>query len=331
MAYPDTFVRVSEEWVCKVLPYFGIGTKEYLKAGHAALVLIENETGHAAYYDFGRYITPKGKGRVRSAVTDAELEIPFKARIDDLGQLLNLKDLLLWLEANPKKTHGDGRLVASVCDEVDHEAAKNYILSLQGRGSIPYGAFVKEGSNCSRFVTDTILASTNNKKIISALKKNKQFTPSTVGNVEKAASEVVYQVHDGDIRTYNSSALKENLTNYFHKKPKTVVPAAGQTAGKVPKNAHYLEGIGSGAFFTLHDEHTSLGAYRIKRYAEDGVKDFEGVFKVSDFSFDSSLPFQFVYDSNCNYCHVEQLKKIFRFDLVKEQQVINSVREAHSA
>ena len=81
LAYPDTFVTMSDEWICKLLPLVGLGTRDYIKAGHAALILIENRTGVARYFDFGRYVTPKGHGRVRGANTDAELEIPFKAEI----------------------------------------------------------------------------------------------------------------------------------------------------------------------------------------------------------------------------------------------------------
>ena len=47
LAFPDTFVRMSDEFMCKVLPLLGIGTRTHVKAGHAALVLVENETGNA--------------------------------------------------------------------------------------------------------------------------------------------------------------------------------------------------------------------------------------------------------------------------------------------
>jgi len=49
LAFPDTFVTMSTEWVCKLLPLLGLGTRDYIKAGHAALVLIENKTGQALF------------------------------------------------------------------------------------------------------------------------------------------------------------------------------------------------------------------------------------------------------------------------------------------
>ena len=88
---------MSDELLVKLLPLVGLGTGNYIKAGHAALVLIENKTGKATYYDFGRYITPKGYGRVRGQNTDVELAIPFKAKIKN-DQLKNLDQFLLWLD-----------------------------------------------------------------------------------------------------------------------------------------------------------------------------------------------------------------------------------------
>ncbi len=95
LAFPDTFVTVTDEWFCKFLPLVGLGTREYIKAGHAALILVENKTGNAAYYDFGRYVTPEGLGRVRGANTDAELTLPFKANIKQ-GRIENLSDFLFY-------------------------------------------------------------------------------------------------------------------------------------------------------------------------------------------------------------------------------------------
>ncbi|WP_449343014.1 DUF6695 family protein [Sungkyunkwania multivorans] len=317
MAYPDTYVRISDDWICKILPYVGIGTRQYLKAGHAALVLIENATGLAKYYDFGRYITPNGKGRVRSAVTDIELQLPFSATIDRSHRLSNLEQFLLWLEANPKKTHGDGRLIASVCEFIDHEKAEKFILELQGRGSVRYSAF-KDGSNCSRFVTDTILQATDNSRIISALKRNKRFTPSTVGNVEKAATGQIFMVQNGQIEYYNGSAFKENITNYFHRRPNRRVQIRPiWTADKRPK-LHFLSGIGSSAYFSVELLEEDHGIFSIKRYDEERIQDFEGCFKVDDNSFNIHASHQFVYDSNCQYCHIEQNNKVYRFDKIEE-------------
>ena len=335
MAFPDTFVTMSDEWICRVLPLVGLGTREYIKAGHSAMVLIENATGKANYYDFGRYITPKGHGRVRSAETDAELKIPFKASMDSAGQLTNLDRFLGWLDAHPEKTHGQGRLLASVCEAIDYEKAHKHILALQSRGSIPYGAFHKQGSNCSRFVTDTILAATDSSEIQRGLNFNKKFTPSTVGNVEKAATDhAVYEVFQGEVKLFEGTAFKENLRNYFDKKnpnasngiafaePSDRKPAIGA-------HAQYLSGTGSGAWFELSSEQLPAHHYRIKRYSDSCELDFDGVYVSKEF--DATLPYQFTYDSHCSYCHVLQNNQKLKLELLARYAEFNSLQKVHSA
>ncbi len=314
LAFPDTFVKMSDELLCKFLPLVGLGTRHYIKAGHAALVLINNASGIAQYYDFGRYVTPDGLGRVRSAITDTELEIPFKAEISAAGVLENTNQFLLWLDANPDKTHGSGRLLASVCDKIDYNKSLNYILELQNRGSIPYGAFAKTGSNCSRFVTETLLAGTSDSKIIKRLKWNKKFTPSTVGNVEKAATEsAIVQVYNGVVSPFNGSALKENLKNYFDKKHgKTKVEPE---LNKPSKNAQLLTGIGSSAWFELHKNGHKDAHFEVRRYNQDLVLDFKGEFKAIG-NLNHKEPYRFVYDSHCAFCHIEQDNRIIRLEKV---------------
>ena len=65
LAYPETIVMVADEWYSPFMKYIGIGKKNYVRAGHAALVLINIETGILEYHDFGRYITSEPNGRVR--------------------------------------------------------------------------------------------------------------------------------------------------------------------------------------------------------------------------------------------------------------------------
>ncbi len=311
--------------MCKLLPLVGLGTRSHIKAGHAALVLIENATGNSFYYDFGRYITPPGKGRVRGANTDVELEIPFRATFTN-NSLENLKDFLLWLDAHPEKTHGSGRLVASLCEDIHFDKALTYINSLQDQGSVPYKAFGKVGSNCARFVTETILSATDNTSIRKHLLHNKKFTPSTVGNVEKSANSGIFQVLDGKITNYDSSALRENLTNYFDKK----VPETYEVSPEAitpPEGSQLLTGTGSSAYFKLEQQAHQL---RITRYTENGEQDFQGLAEIPS-GFDAAQEFQFVYDSNCAYCTVKQSGDTFRLELTPVKEDFNSAQRVHSA
>lgn len=312
IAYPDTFVRYSEVGCQKsIMSALGLGRNGYIKAGHALLLLIENSTGVIQYFDFGRYITPPEHGRVRSAVTDIELEIPLKAQINASGEIENISDILLWLEAHPEKTHGEGRMVASICNEINYEKAYAFITNLQNKGSVPYKTFGNIGSNCSRLVTDALIHSTTNKKIIRYLKRISKFTPSPLGNVQKGANgSPIYNVFKGQLSLYENSVLKENLTNYFD------VNTPNYTSVTLPKrvdNKYLLEGIGASAYFELQ---LNDNVYTISRYTPDLIKDFQGNFSIDNNAFDIYKEYEFIYDSNCNYCHVRQQKVIYRFDKI---------------
>ncbi len=314
IAFPDTFVRYSEE---KVLNYFfplvGLGRKKYIKAGHAILLLIENATGNIQYFDFGRYITPIGKGRVRSARTDVELEIPFKAKISSSGYIENIETILLWLDAHPEKTHGSGRLIASVCHDVNYEKAIGFLNNLQDQGSVPYLTFGNVGSNCSRLVADTLIKSSTDKKIIKVLKRNSSFTPSPLGNVKYGANGgKIYKILHGNVGEYDGHMLKENLTNYFDPR---IPEIANENLDKKKGKAQLLSGIGASAYFEIEvvDDGDN---YLIKRYTPNFCKDFEGEFKVDKLGFDIDKKYTFIYDSNCSYCHIKQAGIVYRFDVV---------------
>jgi len=328
IAFPDTFVKVSDEWQCKLLPLVGLGTYKQIKAGHAALVLIENKTGEAKYYDFGRYVTPNGFGRVRSTETDAELEIPIKAKLIGNGPLENKEQFLRWLEGNPQKTHGSGRMLASVCEDVNFDKAQDYILTLQNRGNVPYRAFSENGSNCARFVTETILASTENKEIIKGLNHIKRFTPSPIGNVDIAESSGVFEVLNGVIVKYSGSIIKENLTNYFHRNKKKTSSLTALV--RLPNTAQKVTGTGSSAWFEIEKAEDLENQYKIKRYNDLHELDYVGLFKTDDY-FDINSRFQFTHNSHCEHCHILQNGSLIKFNKVKTCPEFSKLQKTLSA
>lgn len=304
-AYPDTFVKFSDEWFSKILPYLGLGTSKYIKAGHSALILIENKTGRAYYFDFGRYITPLGHGRVRGAETDVELNTKFDAQITSSNKLENLDDFLIWLSTNPQKTHGEGKLIASLCESVDFKNVLNYIKKTQRKGHIPYKAFGNKGSNCSRFVNDSVLAGIGDKKIYKALKRNKIFTPSPLGIVEKVGDGVNYKVENKSVKECSFKSYKENLFNFFDRNVKV---SSHTMKNKVPENATFLDGTGSRAWFCL-EAFNAKDTFIVSRYNSLGIMDFKGVFKSSR-NLDLATPYKFIYNSNCLYCTIIQNDKM---------------------
>ena len=56
--------------------YDGVAsTNGKYRVGHSAMLLVNGTTNRVHYFDFGRYHTPKGYGRVRDIETDADVEV----------------------------------------------------------------------------------------------------------------------------------------------------------------------------------------------------------------------------------------------------------------
>jgi len=317
LSYPDTVVRPAYgEFSSKIWPLFGVGGKHAVQAGHAAFLLIKKDSSEIEYFDFGRYITSFGKGRVRSKETDPELYIPVNAKFEK-GTLSNLKEILLWVEKHPEKSHGEGRLIATINFEISFSKAKKSIELRINQKEIPYGAFIKGGTNCARFVTDTIIASSTDKKIRSLLKKSNLFTPSPIGNVIKGTStDEIYEVHHQKITFYkNRSILKEYkdcFQNKFDGEPNLIGTELPNKEIFELKNGTWLGGIGSGAWFQI-EEKLEEKYFKIERYTSSGIKDFEGLFTITDTAFNHLKDYQFIYPTSCKEVFIQQKNKTFRF------------------
>ncbi|WP_111308571.1 DUF6695 family protein [Confluentibacter sediminis] len=324
LAYPETIVMVSKEWFSPFLRFFGVGKKNYLRAGHAALVLINKETGVLEYHDFGRYITPEPHGRVRGKDTDNELDFPLKAKIKE-GRIENLNEMLEFLGTHPELTHGDGKLVASVCNVIDYKKARAHITTMQEKHFIRYAAFIKEACNCARFVTDTLMASVTDNKIKKKLKKANWFTPSTVGNVLLANTDNhVFEVSEtGVISKYTGSQKSENIRCFLDKlenhQPNFIGTLMPKPIDDLHEKAQWLSGIAAGAWFELHKT-TNDFHYRFRRLSPHGHIDVDAEYVVDNNLFNYHKPFEFVQYSNCKFFHVKQNETVFRFDRIGENQ-----------
>ncbi|NJB84073.1 DUF6695 family protein [Wenyingzhuangia aestuarii] len=316
LSYPDTVVRPAHtEFSSKIWPLIGVGSKNAVQAGHAALLLINKQSGAVDYYDFGRYITSYGMGRVRSKETDVELEVPLKAIIDN-KELKNIDELLLWLDKHPEKTHGEGRLVASINNQIDYNKAKVFIDDMIAQKEIPYGAFVKNGSNCARFVTDTIINSCACTSVKLKLKTSNLLTPSPIGNAIKGTTEdAVFVVENKEVKHYvNRSVLKEYFTCFTNKFDVELNKIGTELPNKDLfnlENATWLGGIGSGAWFRI--ELATENQFQIARYTAGGSKDYQGNFSCESKGFDLNEFYCFVHPTNCKEAFVYQNNQQFVF------------------
>ena len=151
LAWPEGMVTAAGAWYDRIL-----SKKGKYRVGHSALALVESNSGKVKYFDFGRYHTPKGYGRVRDCETDPDVFV-----IDPIVEeqtILNIEDILLYL-FNMRSTHAKGKLYASVLKDVNFSLAYSEAKKIQNKNMIPYGPFVFGGTNCSRFVADIIRSS----------------------------------------------------------------------------------------------------------------------------------------------------------------------------
>ncbi|WP_430409890.1 DUF6695 family protein [Kordia sp.] len=326
LAYPDTIVMTADEWYSPYLRFIGVGKKKYVRAGHAALVLIDNKTGVLSYHDFGRYITKEPHGRIRGKKRDRELDFPLKANIVR-GKITNLDEILQFLATHPKLTHGDGKLLASVCDAVNYEKALEHIAIMQRRGSMYYAAFKKDSCNCARFVTATLIASLTDNRVRKALKKSTWFTPSTVGNVVLASTQTdIYEVTEKGIGIFTSTSRKETLRCFLDQlkgySPNFTGTLEPKHVQGIAKNAQWLPGIACGSWFEIHPLLATSFSYRIRRIAPYGNIDVDGVFKVNNPTFDIQEPYQFIHNSNCLYCNILQNGTIYYFSFHEDYALL---------
>jgi hypothetical protein len=185
IAWPETPVRRVGVWYDVPMTWVGLCKKNYYKAGHAALVLVDTDAQVFRYFDFGRYHTPHQYGRVRGENTDPELCIPVKPEWDNNKRITNWNSVFMWLNSH-KACHGEGTLYAGIFFDITYLFAAAAVADLQNRQLISYGPFVAGGSNCSRFVRDIIAKSLpwGMKKIMLYLPP--MLTPSTKWNTVPA-------------------------------------------------------------------------------------------------------------------------------------------------
>ncbi len=150
LAFPEEFVAMIPAWYKKPLEWMGLINDEMICAGHSALALINAETGKIEYADFGRYITPFGKGRTRTEITDPECLIEVIAKFDKAGKITNEEEILIYLEAHPDKTHGAGKMYGSFCYGINYTKAQKFIKNIPGMHH-QFGTCLNQGVGTDAF------------------------------------------------------------------------------------------------------------------------------------------------------------------------------------
>lgn len=311
MAWPDQTARGDERWMA-ILKQVGIVKNLNFKVGHAAIVLIHRQTGELAYFDFGRYITPRGYGRARSVDADPRLVLATRAHVHDEGNIANLKDILNELCQIEDATHGGGRLFFSVANGLSYAGAKRFATRIVDQGPIKYGAIATGNNSCSRFVAQVLLAGfANNHHARRRIVLPECIKPSPMSNVVNASPDrTVHCFHEGTLETlrmnrwrslgFQVDQLLHNLSTIKSKNlPSDGEPgniAEPQRPETVPAAAQWLGGIGEGAWFILERDEDN-NAFAVTKYAANGRKEYR-VVCAGNHPVNPDMPYQFTY-----HCH----------------------------
>ena len=320
LAWPDGLVASAYLKYDRIMSWFRLCKNGFYKAGHAAMLLINTDTGQVYYYDFGRYIAERKYGRIRSSKTDPELTFDVQAEVAD-GKITNRREILEYTNQQAH-THGEGTLYAGFYEGFDFQRVKRFIERRQRRCQIKYGAFTVGGTNCSRFVSQTIA------KFLPLNKKLKFLypwygTPSPLGNIFNSPEQKMYIVKEGNIREMDVSQwitqykiLKRKITFGDHYRKK--VPELHQSRkghfkptnrpSNVGAGAHWLGGIGSGAWHEI----TKIEAHRVffRRVQQDGHVDAERWF-VTPKNFDAYADYVFEHGTDCSRLFIRQNRERF--------------------
>lgn len=312
IAWPDVTARGDESWMAW-LKRLGIVKNLNFRVGHAAIVSIHRLSGTLAYYDFGRYVSPRGYGRARSAVSDPRLALRTQAQFGPGGEISNLHDILAELHQLEYATHGGGRLFFAIATALSNTSATRWAQGIVDRGPVKYGAIARGNNSCSRFVAQFLLAGLPmGHPARRRLVLPESLKPSPMSNVVNASpGGMVHCYQNGVLESaamtrWQSLRFQVDLLLHNFSKVKARLLPCDRRPGSmdepnrprsVPKAAHWLGGIGEGAWYLL-DYAADEAAFQVVRYGVDGTEDYRANC-TSDQSIDPDKPYRFTYQ--CHY------------------------------
>ncbi len=316
--WPDATIRGDEAWMM-FFKKIGIVKNLNFKVGHTGIVLVDHVTGKMLFYDFGRYITPRGYGRARSVESDPLLKINIHATFEN-HEISNLEEILNYFETLKEPMYGEDDVYFSVVQDINFSLAKTYADKWVKIGTYPYGAVARNNNNCSRFITRVLMESSDTFNFLHKINFPETLKASPMSNLVNTSP-------DGMIYSYNQTEglrkikmtrwssfwflLKQLRDNISSKKasllPDDSHPGAMTSFRKpenIPHNATYLGGVGDGAWFSVMP--VSPNAIVVTRFTSLGKEEYTVTAKTSDYNLDINLPIQITYDSHFMVTHIIQ-------------------------
>lgn len=334
LTWPDATIRGDEKWMM-FFKKIGIVKNLNFKVGHTGVVIINHGTGEMYFYDFGRYITPRGYGRARSHFSDPLLEIKLKANLLN-DEIQNLKEIIEHFEHLKPAMYGEGKLFFSIVKDINFSLAKAYGDQCVEEGTYPYGAVAHDNNNCSRFITRMLIKSSEKFHIWHKINLPETIKSSPVSNLINAVSDRMiysYTPEQGIIKFRMNRfqslwfLIKQLGDNVFSSKadllPTDQIIGAVKYNSKpisVPKEAMYLGGVGDGAWYTVNQQENKH--FIIKRFTSSGKLEYVVLGECEE-SFDPQKEFEIAYDSHLLFTHIIQGNKKLRIKHLKQLEKKN--------
>ncbi|GHE45826.1 DUF6695 family protein [Sphingobacterium griseoflavum] len=343
IAWPDKTARGDEKWMA-FLKRMGIVKNLNFRVGHAAILLIERRTGAIQYFDFGRYLVPRGYGRPRSFHFDPRLIVETRAQFNKDGDIQNLADIFEELSGNEKATHGGGRTFFSISKGLSFSRGQAYAERLVSNGPVLYGAFARNNNSCSRFVaqilTEAMPEKDKRRKKILYPESLKASPMSNVVNAAENGRVYIHQHHNIQTLVMGRAAsmrfqfdlLKDNFT---HQGAKSL--AADDIAGlvayserprSVASHAQWLGGIGEGAWFSL--QHVSGSLYEVTKHDADGQLLYTRHMECLQ-HFDMLEDYAFTYHFSFEAHSISQNDQLYLFRAIAEEKTAQNLKQANEA
>src|SRR5690606_664339 len=155
LTWPDATIRGDEQWMM-FFKKIGLVKNLNFKVGHTGIIIVKHDTGDMYFYDFGRYIAPRGYGRARSKFSDPLLEIKVKTKV--IGNELDyLQEIYEHLELLKSAMYVEVKLLFLIVTNINfHTSNKNddeWVLL----GTYPYVDEARNNNTCSRFITHMLI------------------------------------------------------------------------------------------------------------------------------------------------------------------------------
>ncbi len=309
LAWPETYCKQANAWYDKLMRLLGFNNDYFYQAGHAAVLLVEKNGEKCHYFDFGRYHSPFGTGRVRSDQTDPELEVKTKPHFSVNGkEIINIREILSELQSK-YSYHGDGRLYSSQY-EINFDKAYQKAIDMQSREFMSYGPFVINGTNCSRFVSTVIAAGSPPIINLLMLKLLVPTTPTTLTNVRAGRKGIsIPKLCDNGDEIVVIQPNYRNWAKDLSWLSKTFPQP--EKHSDIPGNAQWISGEGYGSWYHLENVNESL---ILTKYSPKGEFEHRTIFTDDYNLFDPGKPFLITYPTNNQKLTLVQGEKKFSIE-----------------